>query len=424
MRLQRAATMGSAAILAGGLLTACSSGSSDEVVINLFGGASTPGFNQIIDQCNEAAAGEYRIVGNLLPSDADGQREQMVRRLAARDDGMDLLGTDVTWTAEFAEAGWIIALDDDQVAAATEDVLEAVVETALWQDEMYAIPKNTNVQLLWYRESLVDEPPATWEEMFQISSDLRDAGEPYEIAVTGSRYEGLVVAFNTLVASAGGTLVNEDSTEPTIDDSTIEALEILNELATSGLASRSLSNAQEPEVYADLEAGRAAFAINWPYVLASLRSAGATDASIAEVAEDVAAAPIPAVQDGEPVRSTLGGMNYAISSYSEHPDEAFDAAMCLRSPEHQLQHALNAGEPPVLESIYDDPEFQEAYPQGPVMLEALQTAVPRPISPLYQNISTIISSTLSPPSSIDPEETADELEDAISQAIDGRGILP
>ena len=29
-------------------------------------------------------------------------------------------------------------------------------------------------------------------------------------------------------------------------------------------------------------------------------------------------------------------MNFAISSYSRHPDEAFDAAMCLRSPEHQL----------------------------------------------------------------------------------------
>ena len=35
------------------------------------------------------------------------QREQLVRRLGAEDDCIDLIGMDVIWTAEFAEAGWI-----------------------------------------------------------------------------------------------------------------------------------------------------------------------------------------------------------------------------------------------------------------------------------------------------------------------------
>ena len=33
------------------------------------------------------------------------------------------------------------------------------------------------------------------------------------------------------------------------------------------MTSSSLSNAQEPEVFADLQAGRSAFSLNWPYVL-------------------------------------------------------------------------------------------------------------------------------------------------------------
>ena len=66
----------------------------------------------------------------------------------------------------------------------------------------------------------------------------------------------------------------------------------------------------------------------------------------------------------------------------------------------------------------------KAYPMGPDMLEELKTAVPRPITPLYQNISTIVSSTLSPPSSINPDSTAKQLKDSIQQAIDGKGILP
>ena len=61
---------------------------------------------------------------------------------------------------------------------------------------------------------------------------------------------------------------------------------------------------------------------------------------------------------------------------------------------------------------------------GPDMLDELKTAVPRPVTPLYQNISTIVSTTLSPPASIDPEKTAEQLKDSIQQAIDGKGILP
>ena len=99
-----AAMVGVAALMTS--LAACSSGP-EGVVVNLYGGASGVGFDKIIADCNQQAAGRYTIVGNLLPSDADGQRDQFVRRLAAQDDGMDLLGMDVTWTAEFAEADWI-----------------------------------------------------------------------------------------------------------------------------------------------------------------------------------------------------------------------------------------------------------------------------------------------------------------------------
>jgi multiple sugar transport system substrate-binding protein len=98
-------------------MAACSSGP-EGMVINLYGGASASKFSEIIDDCNKQAAGRYTIVGNLLPSDADGQREQFVRRLAAHDSGLDLLGMDVTWTAEFAEAKWIRELTPEQVQEA------------------------------------------------------------------------------------------------------------------------------------------------------------------------------------------------------------------------------------------------------------------------------------------------------------------
>src|ERR1700684_3842083 len=62
-----------------------------------------------IANCNAQNGGKYTISYQELPQAADGQRQQMVRRLAAHDTTMDILGLDVTWEAEFAQAGWVAA---------------------------------------------------------------------------------------------------------------------------------------------------------------------------------------------------------------------------------------------------------------------------------------------------------------------------
>lgn len=408
------AVVGAAALITS--LAACSSGP-EGTVVNLYGGASGAGFDKIIADCNQQAAGRYTIVGNLLPSDADGQRDQFVRRLAAKDAGMDLLGMDVTWTAEFAEAGWIRELTGDQKAQATKDTLQPPIDTATWEDKLYGIPRTTNVQLLWYRKSLVPTPPKTFDEMISMAGQLKSQGKPYEIGLTAAQYEGYVVNFNNLVTAYGGTLVNEDSTAPTVDDKVVQALEMMRRLATSGVTSSSLSNAQEPEVFADLQAGRSAFSLNWPYVLSAMRDANPA------IVDDLGFAPYPTVGGGPP-KVTLGGMNYAISSYSKHPEEAFEAAMCMRNEKNALSAALDAGDVPALATVFELPEFVEAYPMKDVMLTELKSAVPRPESPVYQNISTIVSTTLSPPRDIDPQAAAEELRDSIQDAIEGKGIVP
>ena len=139
---------------------------------------------------------------------------------------------------------------------------------------------------------------------------------------------------------------------------------------------------------------------------------------------DLGFAPYPTVKPGETPRVTLGGMNYAISTYSQHPDEAFDAGMCMRNEKNALSAALDGGDVPALATVFNEPEFIKAYPMKDVMLEELNNAVPRPPSPVYQNISTVLSTTLSPPAAINPTAAADQLRTSIQDAIDGKGILP
>jgi multiple sugar transport system substrate-binding protein len=251
-----------------------------------------------------------------------------------------------------------------------------------------------------------------------MAEQLKAQGKPHEIGLTAAQYEGYVVNINNLITGYGGTIVNEDSSAPTIDDKTVQALTLLQRLATSGVTSSSLSNAQEPEVFADLQAGRSAFSLNWPYVLSAMREANP------DLVSDLGFAPYPTVNKGDVPRVTLGGMNYAISTYSQHPDEAFEAAMCMRNPENQLMAAIDAGTAPVLRPVFEQPTFQESYPMYKEMLIELVNAVPRPPSPVYQNISTILSTTLSPPADINPQVSAEELRTSIQDAIEGKGIIP
>src|SRR5690606_10292499 len=244
-------------------LTACG-GDGGPPVITLYY-APEENLPQVVQECTEAAEGRYRIDYQVLPRGADDQRVQMVRRLAAEDPDMDILGLDVTWTQEFASAEWIREWTGENRAEAEEGTLPAPLESAQYEGRLYAAPKNTNVQLLWYRTDLMDEPPATWDEMIEMAEELRAAGEPYQVITMGAQYEGLVVLYNTLVASAGGEIINPEGTEAVIDEGAVRALELLQRFATAGITSPSFENAIEDDARLEFQSGDAAFQLNWPF---------------------------------------------------------------------------------------------------------------------------------------------------------------
>jgi multiple sugar transport system substrate-binding protein len=136
---------------------------------------------QAVDTCTASSGGRYVIKYQKLPKGADGQRQQMVRRLAARDKGMDILGLDVTWAPEFAAAGWIREWTGPNRAQAEEGTLEGPLKTASYEGKLYAAPYNSNTQLLWYRSDLVPTPPATWDEMFDMAIALAKQNKPHYI---------------------------------------------------------------------------------------------------------------------------------------------------------------------------------------------------------------------------------------------------
>ena len=202
MRARRLCAAALAALTTASVVTACSSGGGG-IVINYYTPASEMAtFTAVAKRCNEELGGRFTIQQISLPKGADDQRLQLARRLTGNDKTLDLMALDVVWTAEFAEAGWALPLSDDPSgqaeADATSNTLPGPLETAKWQDKLYAAPITTNTQLLWYRADLMDEPPANWDGMVAEATRLHAAGKPSWIALQAKQYEGLVVWFNTL----------------------------------------------------------------------------------------------------------------------------------------------------------------------------------------------------------------------------------
>jgi trehalose/maltose transport system substrate-binding protein len=410
-----------AGALAAAGLAACgtSSAATGPVTLNFYNFPDPSGAIQdAVNNCTAASHGKYKINYNLLPTAADQQRLQMARRLAAGDSSLDILGLDVTWEAEFATAGWIRPWTGTYKQQAIQGTLKGPLQTAIWRGQLVAVPYNSNTQLLWYRSDLVKTPPKTWAQMLSDAEQLAKQGKPHLIQIQGAQYEGTVVWFNTLTASAGGSILNPTSTAAQLGPPAVKALSIMKQLATSPAADPSLPVQTEGPNQLAMEAGTSAFELNYPFVYPAMK---ADNPKLFKVFKW---APYPSVYPGKPARVTVGGIDYAISSTSQHAQLAFQAALCLRNAENQLNAAVKGGLPPTLASVYNNPKMQSAYPFRHLILAQVNNGAVRPKTPLYQVVSVQISHLISPPASIVPVSTEQSLRTGINNALQGKGLTP
>lgn len=414
----RRVTAGSlAAGLAALALSACGSSAGRGPVALQFWAYNEPSgaFRSAAENCSAGSKGEYRISFQPLANDADAQRQSLVRRLAAKDASIDIMTMDVVWTSEFAEAGWAKPFPAAQQQQVKAETLAGPYATGTYQGKLYAVPANSNTQLLWYRKSLVKgAPPKTWDELIDTASKMKKAGR---IEIQGAAYEGMMVWFNALVASAGGSIL-KSPTQSGIDETAQRAADIIAKLGTSKAADPSLSSQKEDQNRIAFESGSAAFQVNYPFIYPS--AAMAADKGLQK---DIGWAPYPGVEAGKPVRAPIGGFNFGVGAYSKHPKQAFDAALCLRDEKNQREAAAKGGLPPTISKLYGDKTFRKAYPFADLIRKQIESAGVRPKTPAYADLSLAIATTLSPPGRVKGAAARKELEQKVSDALNSKGLL-
>ena len=403
-------------------LAACGSSSEAGPRQLTFFVAIQPGgtIEKVSERCTKESGGKYEITPEFLPTDASQQREQLVRRLGAEDPSIDMIGMDVIWTGEFANAGWVEPWKGPLKKQVTEAVFPGVLETASFEDQLYAAPFNTNTQLLWYRKDLVPKPPKTWDEMIDQAEKL-GRGDAGTIQVQANRYEGFTVWANALIESAGTEVLSGPESVDLEQGPTEKALAVMGRLANSSAAPPNLSTSDEDSARLGFEAGQSAFMTNYTFAYASAKE------EAPEIAKNMGFARFPEVVAGTPSKPPLGGFNLAVSSFSGNKDVAFEAAACLASAKSQLTAVELDGLPPSRSDLYTNKVVTEAYPGfAELVKESIEGAGPRPTTPAYQDVSLAIQRSLHPPDKIDPDDTEsiyDELRSNLEDAVKREGLL-
>jgi len=160
------------------LLSACGGNESGAPKLNWYINPDNGGQAELAAKCTAASEGAYRIETSVLPNDATGQREQLVRRLAAKDASIDLMSLDPPFIPEFAEAGFLRPFSEDERRELTAGILSGPIESSTWDGRLVAAPFWANTQLLWYRRSVAQRAnidparqPVTWEQIIKVAAD-------------------------------------------------------------------------------------------------------------------------------------------------------------------------------------------------------------------------------------------------------------
>jgi multiple sugar transport system substrate-binding protein len=330
-------------------------------------------FTKTVAAFNEEGTG---VTAKLLelPESADEQRNQLVQRSEARSGECDVMGIDIIWTAEFASQGWVKDVTP-VIEQRKDEFIPSTLETGHYNDKYWAVPHNSNAALLYYRSDQVPEAPTEWEDVYEVAA-ANDG-----IAYQGAAYEGLTVDFLELLYSAGGAVLSDDGKSSAIDSQeTRDSLDFMVNGLEDGSAPRAVVTAMEEQSRRTFENGKATFMRNWPYAYATGQES--------KIKGKFEITTLPGFK-GNPGAGVLGGTNLAISEFTDNPGAALAVVNFFTSEVGQSLIGEGAT-PPATVAAYDVESVRKAIGLPDEIKAAVAQAQPRPVSPVYPQISQAI----------------------------------
>ena len=308
----------------------------------------TPTLLSIVEEFQQARP-DIKVNVEYVPyGDAQSKFEIAAQTGAAP----DIMRADVPLVSNFADAGYLLALDEYVSAEDKADYLPVPMSYNTYQGKIWGIPQVTDVLALLYNKRLLkeaghDNPPTTLAEMEQLVADVKA-----KLGIEGFYMRGDAYWYLCFLWAFGGDLVDKDRNMYINDEHSLNALEYF----VSQKDKLFPGNTDFANDYNDamtlFKEGKTAMIINGPWATADILSGkefqDAANLGVAVFPKG------PNGQQGAPV----GGHNYIISADTKFPKEAYTFIEFINQTKYQARFAAQNNLMPSRLSAYKTPEVE------------------------------------------------------------------
>ena len=386
--LERAVALGLTGGVASSLLEACgnsSGGSGGPTTIVWQTENDTSGtYSAIVSNYNKTNKDNVHVVWHNGPSDTSTLITLYDNTLRARSTTFDVFNIDVVWPAQFSSNGWTLDLSSRWSASDRANYLPGPIKSCTYNGTVVAAPMRTDLGILYYRTDIISTPPTTFDELTSMAkSSLSKTSIGY--AWQGIQGEALVCDFVEVLAGYGGSVLDANDSKRVVVNSSA-GLQALTEMTSwvGTISPIAITTYNEEACRQAFQNGDAALMRNWPYAY----SLG--NASSSKVGGNFAITSIPYGGSNSVGHSCVGGWNMAINAFSANPDAAWSFMKYVLGTDAQKLLAIQGSFTPALSSVYNDADVRTKQPLFTKLQPILQHSLPRPVSPVYTDLSNII----------------------------------
>jgi len=355
--------------------------------------------------CSDVGSG-YSIDVRPLPRSLADRRADLIRRLSAHDNSVDILSLDSALTAEFSSAGFLAPLPSS--LRTTSGLIPRAVQAASYKGKLVAVPWWIDPQVLWYRGAAAERAgidtskPVSWDKLLAGSNRIRASVQFADADGTGMSdwVRGLMAGSRSSVMSGSGRRPHVGLS----GNAGRVAAGIVQFYASAGVGT-----GPSTQAFAEFAGTRGAFLL--------ARASARTEPALASVSGDMKAIPYPVI-DGRSV-APLTGAALAVPAASDRRSEAFKVIACLTTMQSEVQAMRNSGLGSARTFVYGSSAVEESVPQADAFLTAAKGGANVPSSPHWFRAEQALRTSWTPISSVRPQTTPKKSAAAVADVVKG-----
>ncbi|QWQ43969.1 extracellular solute-binding protein [Streptomyces sp. YPW6] len=343
-----------------------------------------------------------------------GEAQNKFKNAAQAGDGApDVIRSEVAWTPDFANLGYLAPLDGTAALKNQDDFLKQAVASTRYEDKTYAVPQVIDSMGVFYNKKMFEEAgveaPANLDDLKTVAKKIKDKTGKTGLYLRGDD----PYYFLSFLYGEGGDMVDAGSKTVTIDEPEgVKAFKAVKALVDDGTAKTDASDGWENMMQA-FKNGDVAMMINGPWAVADTL----TGKEFADK-DNLGVAPVPAgsAAQGAP----QGGHNLAVYAGSKNLDASYAFVEYMTSVDSQATAAGELNLLPTRTSAYAKREAVDSEIVG-FFKPVVETAVERPWIPeggsLFEPLRVEYTKVLTGQTT--PEKAAKATGDSYRKLLEG-----